>query len=138
MTYTMSRSPGTGRVFSLTRAMKRRDTISSGQIDPRPTIHGPMSTTHNPPPTVSAVLAQLEALSDESVRARYRRQGAGSNMFGVPLGEIRKVAKGIKSNHGLAVDLWKTGNIDAQLLAILLLKPKKLSRDELDAMVRSV
>ncbi len=59
-------------------------------------------------------------------------------MFGVPLGEIRKVAKAIKTNHELALELWKTGIIDARLLSILLLKPKKLSMDELDAMVRSV
>src|SRR5690606_13629160 len=30
------------------------------------------------------------------------------------------------------------GNVDARLLAILLLKPKKLSSDELDRMVRSI
>jgi 3-methyladenine DNA glycosylase AlkD len=34
--------------------------------------------------------------------------------------------------------LWKTGNIDAQLLAILLMKPKNLSADEMDRLVRSV
>jgi 3-methyladenine DNA glycosylase AlkD len=34
--------------------------------------------------------------------------------------------------------LWETGNIDARLLAILLINPKNLSGDELDRMVRSV
>ncbi len=34
--------------------------------------------------------------------------------------------------------LWDTGNLDARLLAILLIKPQKLTRDELDKMVRSV
>jgi 3-methyladenine DNA glycosylase AlkD len=38
----------------------------------------------------------------------------------------------------LAIALWDTGNIDAQLLAILLIKPTNLSRDETDRMVRSV
>ena len=37
----------------------------------------------------------------------------------------------------MAIALWDTGNIDAQLLAILLIKPKDLSRDEMDRMVRS-
>jgi 3-methyladenine DNA glycosylase AlkD len=38
----------------------------------------------------------------------------------------------------LATALWDTGNIDARLLAILLIKPKSLSRDVMDQMMRSV
>jgi 3-methyladenine DNA glycosylase AlkD len=38
----------------------------------------------------------------------------------------------------LALALWETQNIDARLLAILLVKPKALSSSELDRMVRSV
>jgi 3-methyladenine DNA glycosylase AlkD len=56
----------------------------------------------------------------------------------VQLGDIRKLAAKIKSNHDLALALWETGNLDARLLAILLIKPEKLSGNELDRMVRSV
>jgi len=38
----------------------------------------------------------------------------------------------------LAINLWDTGNIDARLLAILLIKPKNLSGNEIDRMMRSV
>jgi 3-methyladenine DNA glycosylase AlkD len=86
---------------------------------------------------VKATLKQLEALGNESVRARYRKQGGGESSFGVPLGEIRKVAAKIKSDHELATALWATGNLDARLLAILLIQSKKLSATELDRMVRS-
>jgi 3-methyladenine DNA glycosylase AlkD len=34
------------------------------------------------------------------------------------------------------LELWKTGNTDAQLLAMQLMKPKELSAKELDTMVR--
>jgi 3-methyladenine DNA glycosylase AlkD len=54
------------------------------------------------------------------------------------LGDIRKLAAKIKTNDQLAIPLWDTGSIDARLLAILLIKPKNLSRDEMDRMVRSV
>ena len=57
--------------------------------------------------------------------------------IGVLLGDIRNLAKEIKADHELALALWKTGIIDARLLAILILKPKKLSADEVDRMVRS-
>ena len=83
-------------------------------------------------------LARLESLGNERMRAQNRKHGAGDNQFGVRLGDIRTLAAEIKSNHELAIALWETGNIDARLLAILLLKPKNLSADEMDRMVRSV
>ncbi len=87
--------------------------------------------------TLEDALAELESLGDEKVRAHNRKAGAGENQFGARLGDIRKVAAKIKSDDSLARALWATGNLDAQLLAILLIKPKKLSREEMDRMVRS-
>jgi 3-methyladenine DNA glycosylase AlkD len=87
--------------------------------------------------TPDDVLAQLEALGNEKVRAHNRKHGAGDAQFGVRLGDIRKLAAKIKTNHQLAVALWDSGNIDARLLAILLMEPKSLSRDGMDRMVRS-
>jgi 3-methyladenine DNA glycosylase AlkD len=88
--------------------------------------------------TLKETLAQLEALGNEKVRAHNSKYGAGDNQFGVKLGDIRKLAAKIKTNQALALALWETGNIDARLLAILLINPKDLSGDELDRMVRSV
>ena len=83
-------------------------------------------------------LAKLEALGDEKRRAWNAKQGLGKmKQFGVETGKIRALAKKIKTDHALALELWKTGNIDAQLLAILLMKPKSLSAAELDKMVRA-
>ena len=87
--------------------------------------------------TLKDTLAQLESLGNEKLRAQNRKNGAGDNQFGVRLGDIRKLAAQIKTSHQLAIALWDTGNIDAQLLAILLIEPNNLSRDETDRMVRS-
>lgn len=82
-------------------------------------------------------LAKLESLGDEKRRASNIKNGAGKlKQFGVAMGDLRALAKKIKTNHDLALQLWKTGNIDAQLLAILLMKPKSLSAAEVDKMVR--
>ena len=86
--------------------------------------------------TRDEAMARLEALADEKVRTLNIRNGAGEDQFGVKLGDIRKIAAEIKSDHALALELWATGNLDARLLAILILKPKQLSREELDRMVR--
>jgi 3-methyladenine DNA glycosylase AlkD len=88
--------------------------------------------------TLKEALAQLKSLGDGKVRAHNTKYGAGKNQFGVKHGDIRKLAAKIKTNDVLAVALWDTGNVDAQLLAILLITPKKLSRKEMDRMVRSI
>lgn len=88
--------------------------------------------------TVNETLKQLKALGDEKVRAHNTKFGAGANQFGVKLGDIRVLAKKIKTNHQLAMALWETGNVDAQFLATLLIEPKKLSADAMDRVVRSV
>jgi 3-methyladenine DNA glycosylase AlkD len=87
--------------------------------------------------TLKETLKQLEALGNEKVRTRNKKLGGGDNQFGVQLGDIRKLATKIKTNHELAIALWETGNVDARLLAILLMKPKNLSGTEMDRMVRS-
>jgi 3-methyladenine DNA glycosylase AlkD len=88
--------------------------------------------------TLKEALKQLEKLSDEKVRTLNIRNGAGENQFGVKLGDIRTLAKKIGPNHELALSLWETGNLDARLLAALLLKPRSLSAEELEKMVRSI
>jgi 3-methyladenine DNA glycosylase AlkD len=87
---------------------------------------------------VKETLKQLEALGNEKMRAQNTKHGASGNQFGVRRGDLRKLAKKIKTNHELALALWGTGNIDAQFLAILLMKPENLSADEMDRTVRSV
>lgn len=87
--------------------------------------------------TLKKILAELKSLGNEKVRARNKKNGAGDNQFGVQLGDIRKLAEKIKTDHPLAIALWDTGNIDAQLLAILLMKPSELPRDDMERMVRT-
>lgn len=87
--------------------------------------------------TLDEALARLKALGSEKMRAQNVRHGATGDQYGVRLGDIRTLANEIKADHGLALELWRTGNIDARLLAILLIKPKALSASEMDAMVRS-
>ena len=87
--------------------------------------------------TLKETLKQLEALGNQTMRAHNRKHGAGDNQFGVRLGDIRRLATEIKTNHALAIALWETGNIDARLLAILLIKPNSLSAADMDRMVRS-
>jgi 3-methyladenine DNA glycosylase AlkD len=87
--------------------------------------------------TVKDILAQLESPGDAARRKHNTKMGAPDNQFGVKLGDLRTIAKSIGTDHALALQLWETGNVEAQLLATLILKPKSLSAADLDALTRS-
>jgi|EP00611_Tribonema_gayanum_P001698 3-methyladenine DNA glycosylase AlkD len=88
--------------------------------------------------TAKEVLAELKTLGNEKTYAVNSKAGAGTNQFGVKMGDIRNLAKKIKTNHALGQELWKTGNADAQFLALLIIKPQELSIKELDEMVETI
>lgn len=48
------------------------------------------------------------------------------------LGDLRKIAKDIKKDHELAMELWSTEEFLPRLLAILIMDKKLLSQDELN------
>lgn len=86
--------------------------------------------------TLQEALSQLQSAADAKVRAMHIKNGADANTYGAKMGDIRKIAAKIKSDHALAVQLWDTGILDARLLALLIMKPKDLTRDNIDRMVR--
>lgn len=54
---------------------------------------------------------------------------------GTQLGDLRKIAKEIRKDHALAMELWHTGEYIPRQLALLIMDPKLLSQaviDELD------
>jgi 3-methyladenine DNA glycosylase AlkD len=87
--------------------------------------------------TVTEILTRLETMGSEKMRLQNIKRGAHHNQFGVKRRDIRTLANTIRIDHKLAKALWKTGNIDARFLAILIIVPKQLSIAELDSMVRS-
>jgi 3-methyladenine DNA glycosylase AlkD len=88
--------------------------------------------------TLKETLTTLKSLANEKMFAQNEKDGASKNQFGVKRGDIRAVADKIKTNHTLALELWKTENVDARLLAMLIIQPKKLSAKELDEIVKSI
>lgn len=96
-----------------------------------------MPQEKNPKNSLKETLKKLESLGSEKMRKQNKSRGAEDNQYGVLMGDIRKVAAGIKTDHALAMELWDTGNIDARFLAVLILDPKKLSASELEKLVKS-
>ena len=85
--------------------------------------------------TFDEVINQLAAWGSEGFRAIYTRQGAGPNQFGVKMGDLRGLAKKLKTDHALALQLWASGNLDAMILATMLLDPRQLSESDVETML---
>lgn len=85
--------------------------------------------------TVQEAMAELERLGTPEVRALSVKRGGPENQFGLKMGDIRNVAKKIKSDHDLGLQLWETGNYEARLLATQIMKPKLLSEEQVEQMV---
>lgn len=83
--------------------------------------------------TVDEVLARLTALEDPRMRAVNERHG---DDHGVNLTKLRALAKEVRTDHAFARELWATGATAARLVALLVCRPKELSREELDSMIR--
>ena len=87
--------------------------------------------------TSQDVLIKLETLGTEQLRAQNVRHGFVGEQFGVKLGELRTIAKSIKLNTAFGLELWATGYLEARLVAILVMKPKELSVEQLKMLVQT-
>ena len=83
--------------------------------------------------TVAEVMAELAVLEDAKTREVNEKHG---DDHGVNLSKLREVAKRLKTQQGLARQLWATDDTAARLVAILICRPKAFERDELDVMLR--
>ena len=84
--------------------------------------------------TVSDALAELAALEDPKARAVNERHG---DAHGVNLSKMRALAKRIGMSTAFARELWDTDDVAGQLLAVLIAKPRELTADEIDRMLRT-
>jgi 3-methyladenine DNA glycosylase AlkD len=81
------------------------------------------------------ILTTLEKLGKPQTAAIYKRQGSGDNVFGVLTSDIAKIQKKIKVDHALAMELWKTRNADARVLALQIADPGQITRADADRLL---
>lgn len=81
---------------------------------------------------LNEVMEYLESKGSEQTRKTFLKHGGPENMFGVKVGDLKPIEKKEKNNHNLAMDLYATGNSDAQYLAGLIADPKKFSEGDFE------
>ena len=62
-------------------------------------------------------MSALKKKGSAQTRKIYARHGAPTDMFGVKVADMKTIAKKIKGNQELALELFETGNADAMYLA---------------------
>ena len=81
------------------------------------------------------ILATLKKSGKPQTAAIYKRHGSGDNVFGTLTSEIAKLQKKIKVDDTLAAELWRTGNAEARILALMVSDPERLTRAEADRLL---
>jgi len=81
----------------------------------------------------TALLERLRALGKPATAKTYRRHGAAEPIWGVSYADLGKLEKQIKTDHALALSLWKAGAHEARILATKIADPARVTRAEIDA-----
>ncbi len=82
------------------------------------------------------IMLELEQMGTEQTKKTFLRHGAVEPLFGVKIGDMKKLVKYIRKDHQLALDLFATNNSDAMYLAGLAIDPKKMSKEVLKKWIK--
>jgi 3-methyladenine DNA glycosylase AlkD len=82
--------------------------------------------------TLDETMNLLASKGSEQTRKTFRRHGAPEAMFGVKIGDLKPIAKQIKGDQKLAMELYATGNSDAMYLAGMVADGAKMKRAEIE------
>lgn len=88
--------------------------------------------------SVESILLELEKRGNERTRRAYAAHGVSdATMYGVRISDLKKIAKGIKGRQDLALELYRTGNVDAMYLAGLVADGTRMGKRELGRWVKA-
>ncbi|MEM7586858.1 MAG: DNA alkylation repair protein [Acidobacteriota bacterium] len=88
--------------------------------------------------TVTEVLEALKSKGSEQTRKTYARHGAsGPKVYGVKVADMKAIAKTIKGEQDLALELYETGGYEAMYLAGMVANGKKMTKQQLESWAQS-
>lgn len=83
--------------------------------------------------TLEQTMAELAAKGSESTKRIFAKHGAKEPFFGVKVADLKIVQKKIRGDQALALQLYATGNGDAQYLAGLVADGRKMTTAQLQS-----
>jgi len=89
--------------------------------------------------SVDEVLKKLKAKARPDQLEGMSRYGmVVERRLGISVPDMRKIAKEVGKDHKLALELWKTGNLEAKIVAAMIDKPKKLTEEQMEEWVKDI
>jgi 3-methyladenine DNA glycosylase AlkD len=89
--------------------------------------------------TTEEVIDLLKQKSNPKYLAGMKHFGIDDqHALGIPVPELRKIARGIKIDHALALELWKINIHEAHLLASMIADPKLFTEKQADNWVKDI
>ncbi|HJZ99372.1 MAG TPA: DNA alkylation repair protein [Candidatus Solibacter sp.] len=91
------------------------------------------------PMTVTQVLDELHARANPANVAGMARYGISTKgTLGVPVNQLRVMARKIGRDHALAAQLWASRIHEARILATIIDDPKQVTRRQMDVWAREI
>ncbi|AOS45926.1 DNA alkylation repair enzyme [Lacunisphaera limnophila] len=78
------------------------------------------------------VMTALAAKGREKTKLMMLKHGAKEPLFGVQVADLKVIAKSLKGRQDLALELFDTGNADAQYLAGMIADGRHMTKAQLD------
>lgn len=83
------------------------------------------------------VIGELRGMKDPRAIAGMARYGiVGEGRLGVSIPALRRMARRIGCDHGLALKLWRSGIPDARILAAMVDEPSRVTGSQMERWVR--
>ena len=84
-------------------------------------------------PTRASILADLKSKGKENTRKIYARHGMPADrVYGVSVADLKLIAKTIKGQQALALELYASGIMDAMYLAGMVADGAQMNRKQLN------
>jgi 3-methyladenine DNA glycosylase AlkD len=79
------------------------------------------------------VMSELAAKGSEATKRLWVKHGAKEPFFGVKIADLKVIAQKLKGEQALALELYATGNGDAQYLAGIMVDGAKMTRAQVQS-----
>ncbi len=78
-------------------------------------------------------MSALQKLGSAQTRKTWTRHGATGEFYGVKIGDMKGLLNKLKGRQDVALELYKSGNLDAMYLAGLVADGARMTRKDLDS-----
>lgn len=81
------------------------------------------------------LLIHLKTFENPSRQKTNKKLGVEMDQYGVPMTNLRALAKQLKTQHTLGLELWNTPLFEAMILGVMLIDPKQVTQEQAQSLL---